>query len=130
MAAFALFCDTLLSHKEASQHTGASMVLYSKTEETAAILANANVINAKDDVRSSLFRARERTSDGKKKKWEVKFLICDSCYWCASVISMESSLTAREFRIVNCPVCESKQIEWLTVSTDNNIGDNGEYRRE
>ncbi|AIF85525.1 hypothetical protein NTE_03497 [Candidatus Nitrososphaera evergladensis SR1] len=131
VAISALLCDAFLSHKDVFQNTTttAMAVVYHKADETAAMPTNDNVIvlNPKDsDVRSRLFRSRERTSDGKKKKRQVKFLICDSCFWCASVISMESSPTAGESRIVSCPVCDSKQVEWLPVSTDNYLDDNDE----
>lgn len=121
MAAFALLCDALLSHKEASRHmSAATMVVYAMKEETAATFTNANVANAKDDVRSSLFRARKRTSDGKTR--QAKFLICDGCFWCASLISIEP-LHKGESRIVSCPACDGRQVESLPVSIDNNNDD-------
>jgi hypothetical protein len=47
---------------------------------------------------------RNRISD------EISFLICQSCFWCASYFNLI------ELTIINCPQCHSKIIEQLPVS--------------
>lgn len=49
---------------------------------------------------SSVMAARGRVS-----KWQ--FLICRSCYWCASCISARF--------VPHCPVCHSRAIERMPV---------------
>jgi hypothetical protein len=41
---------------------------------------------------------------------QVDFLLCPSCFWCASYFNFS------ELSIVKCPVCHNSRIEQLPVS--------------
>ena len=62
---------------------------------------------------SSLFLEdiRYHTSSNK----EIQFLICQSCFWCASsYTSMVDDLNTT--RIVNCPLCKDSKLESIPIS--------------
>ena len=50
---------------------------------------------------------------GKKEFFkQIHFLLCESCFWCASYLSLES------VSITRCPKCYNK-IEWMPISDVN-----------
>ena len=46
-------------------------------------------------------------------KQAIHFLICDSCFWCASCIRLDVT-------VANCPSCNDGKLEWMPI-TDNEI---------
>ena len=40
---------------------------------------------------------------------QIHFLLCESCFWCASYIS------SKNFSIAKCPNCYSNKIEWMPI---------------
>jgi hypothetical protein len=55
----------------------------------------------------------ERTS-------QVYFVICNSCYWCASYFDIDDleSLSASSSHVLDCHVCNSHNTELIPISTD------------
>jgi hypothetical protein len=51
----------------------------------------------------------DRSSSIKK----IDFLICNSCFWCASYLDSENSLIPFE-----CPSCKQKAIECMPISVN------------
>jgi hypothetical protein len=43
------------------------------------------------------------------------FLLCDSCFWCASYVCPNSSIVS----ISKCPSCYNKKINWMPVPSLN-----------
>jgi predicted Zn-ribbon and HTH transcriptional regulator len=41
-------------------------------------------------------------------KQAIRFLICDSCFWCASCIRLDPP--------VRCPSCNCNKIEWMPIA--------------
>ena len=41
---------------------------------------------------------------------QIHFLLCESCFWCASYISSKS------VSIAKCPRCYSNKIEWMPIA--------------
>lgn len=48
---------------------------------------------------------------GKNTATKVRFLICQSCFWCASCINAKVTVS-------KCPVCQSRKIEYLPIADD------------
>jgi hypothetical protein len=50
----------------------------------------------------------------------VYFVICNSCYWCASYFDIDhlESLSASSSRVLDCHVCNSRNTELIPISTD------------
>ncbi len=44
---------------------------------------------------------------------KIDFLICNSCFWCASYLNLENSLIPSQ-----CPSCKKKGIEYLPISVN------------
>jgi hypothetical protein len=53
---------------------------------------------------------QNQTSNIVRKYQNAKFLICNSCFWCASSISSDYNYTER------CPTCRSTKIESVPIS--------------
>lgn len=51
-----------------------------------------------------------RTTSSIKK---TDFLLCNSCFWCASYLNLRSS-----FIVVQCPLCKENAIEWIPISSN------------
>jgi hypothetical protein len=74
-------------------------------------LANVSVIQSiieKDE--------RKNTNSSNNKtlyKQAIHFLICDSCFWCASCIRLDVT-------VAKCPSCSDGKVEWMPI-TDNEI---------
>jgi hypothetical protein len=51
---------------------------------------------------------------------QVYFVICNSCYWCASYFDIDDleSLSASSSRVLDCHVCNSRNTELIPISTD------------
>jgi hypothetical protein len=41
---------------------------------------------------------------------KINFLICESCFWCASYLNNYRKV------VTNCPICGSKKIEFMPIS--------------
>ena len=76
--------------------------------------------NQKDTHRSatslsSSFSLEEYGSnrDSPDKILEIRFLLCNSCFWCASYYLNSSDKN----RITKCPDCYSDELEWMPISS-------------
>lgn len=45
-------------------------------------------------------------------KQVIRFLICDSCFWCASCIALDAPAP------VKCPSCNDNKVEWMPITSD------------
>ena len=57
-------------------------------------------------------RLNNSNHDGDDKKElskRIHFLLCESCFWCASYISSKSVSVAK------CPNCYNNKIEWMPI---------------
>jgi hypothetical protein len=51
---------------------------------------------------------------------QVYFVICNSCYWCASYFDIDDleSLSASSSHVLDCHVCNSHNTDLIPISTD------------
>jgi len=51
---------------------------------------------------------------------KIYFVICNSCYWCASYFGIDDleSLSASSSHVLDCHVCNSHNTELMPISTD------------
>jgi hypothetical protein len=51
---------------------------------------------------------------------KIYFVICNSCYWCASYFGIDDleSLSTSSSHVLDCPICNSHNIELMPISTD------------
>ena len=51
---------------------------------------------------------------------KVYFVICNSCYWCASYFGIDDlkSLSGSSSRVLDCPICNSHNTELMPISND------------
>jgi hypothetical protein len=58
----------------------------------------------------SKFQTRLDDIDGKKEFFkQIHFLLCESCFWCASYLSSKS------VSIAKCPNCNNDKIQWMPI---------------
>ena len=57
--------------------------------------------------------------DSDNKKWicaQIQFLLCESCFWCASCLS------SKNVSVVKCPIChDNGKIKWMPISNKMNV---------
>jgi len=44
---------------------------------------------------------------------KIDFLLCNSCFWCASYLNLRSG-----FGVIECPSCKENTIEWMPLSAN------------
>jgi len=44
---------------------------------------------------------------------KIDFLLCNSCFWCASYLNLENGLIPFQ-----CPSCKENAIEWIPISVN------------
>ena len=51
---------------------------------------------------------------------KVYFVICNSCYWCASYFGIDDleSLSRSSSHVLVCPICSSHNTELMPIATD------------
>jgi hypothetical protein len=51
---------------------------------------------------------------------QVYFVICNSCYWCASYFGVDDleSLSASSSHVIDCHACNSRNTELIPIATD------------
>jgi hypothetical protein len=51
---------------------------------------------------------------------KIYFVICNSCYWCASYFGIDDleSLSGSSSHVLDCPICNSHNTELMPISTD------------
>ena len=51
---------------------------------------------------------------------KIYFVICNSCYWCASYFRIDDleSLQGSSSDVLDCPICNSHNTELMPISTD------------
>jgi hypothetical protein len=51
---------------------------------------------------------------------KVYFVICNSCYWCASYFRIDDleSLQGSSSHVLDCPICSSHNTELMPIATD------------
>lgn len=70
---------------------------------------------------SSSFNANERENNAVLLHTDhVYFVICNSCYWCASYFGIDDleSLSGSSSRVLDCPICNSHNTELMPIATD------------
>jgi hypothetical protein len=55
-----------------------------------------------------------RQMNVKKLVTQVQFLLCPSCFWCASYIGLQSNKNSKI--LIHCIVCKNDKIESLPIS--------------
>jgi len=56
----------------------------------------------------------DNNTNGKEEVYrQIHFLLCQSCFWCASYIS------SRSVSIAKCPNCYNDRIKWMPLSEVN-----------
>lgn len=63
-----------------------------------------------------IFTLQDRSSNiiGRKREFfkQIHFLLCESCLWCASCLSLNN------ISIAKCPACSNK-LEWMQMQISN-----------
>lgn len=49
------------------------------------------------------------SDDKKENSRRIHFLLCESCFWCASYLSAKTASVAK------CPICYSNKIQWMPI---------------
>ena len=51
---------------------------------------------------------------------KIYFVICNSCYWCATYFGIDNleSLSESSSHVLDCPICNSHNTELIPISTD------------
>ena len=51
---------------------------------------------------------------------KVYFVICNSCYWCASYFGIDDlqSISGSSSHVLDCPICNSHNTELMPIATD------------
>jgi hypothetical protein len=51
---------------------------------------------------------------------KIYFVICNSCYWCASYFGFDylESLSGSSSHVLDCPICIAHNTEIMSISTD------------
>jgi len=92
-----------------SKNYALSVILKVKTEE---ISSGSKEEEEKSSI-DSLIGARRRISE------EISFIICQSCFWCASYINTITAFTARrrgDAPPTKCPICIEGNIESMSIN--------------
>jgi hypothetical protein len=76
-------------------------IIYPSSEPT---ILHANTARASNEKRAASPIARI------SKK--IDFLLCNSCFWCASYLNL------RSFGVIQCPSCDENTIEWMPLSAN------------
>lgn len=55
-----------------------------------------------------------------KRTSQVYFVICNSCYWCATYFGIDvlESISASSSRVLDCHVCNSRNTEIIPISAN------------
>ena len=89
-----------------------SVILKVKTEE---ISSSGRREGEEEEKKSSIDNLI-----GRRISEEISFLICQSCFWCASYIGTMTAFTARRRRgpspPSNCPICIEGNIELTSIN--------------
>ena len=88
-----------------------SVILKVKTEE----ISSSSGREGEEKSSFDSFIGTRRISD------QISFLICQSCFWCASYISTVTAFTARRRRRedappTKCPICIEGNIESMSIN--------------
>ncbi|MDQ6864958.1 MAG: hypothetical protein M3044_14180 [Thermoproteota archaeon] len=57
--------------------------------------------------------AKKEVGSHKRIADKIDFLICNSCFWCASCLTLDV-----EFAIDKCPYCEGSSIEYIPIAAN------------
>jgi hypothetical protein len=60
-------------------------------------------------LQSRLNNNHQDGNDQKGNSRQIHFLLCESCFWCASYLSLKNVSVAK------CPICYSNKIEWIPI---------------
>jgi len=77
-------------------------IIYPSPEDTILHVTTAMASNEKT-VASPIARISKK----------IDFLLCNSCFWCASYLNLRSS-----FGVIECPSCKESAIEWMPLSAN------------
>jgi hypothetical protein len=76
--------------------------IINSSPDTTILLANTATAGNEEAVASPIARISKK----------IDFLLCNSCFWCAS------SLTLRSFGVNECPSCKENTVEWMPLSAN------------
>ena len=79
-------------------------------EDELDIVSVLQTIIEKDENKNS---TNNSSNNKTPYKQAIHFLICDSCFWCASCIRLDVS-------VARCPSCNDNKVEWMPI-TENEI---------
>ncbi len=65
------------------------------------------------ELRSRLNSKNNNPDDKKEVYRQIHFLLCESCFWCASYLSSKSVSVAK------CPNCHNRRVNWMPISKVN-----------
>ena len=89
------------------QDNKASLITVTITleEDELDIVSVLQTIIEKDENKNS---TNNSSNNKTPYKQAIHFLICDSCYWCASCIKLDVS-------VARCPSCNDNKVEWMPI---------------
>ncbi len=61
---------------------------------------------------------------------QICFLLCETCFWCASAISFRSKNEYNYEWVSNCPICNSNKIESMPISSEELYKSDYDMKRE
>jgi hypothetical protein len=104
------------SHRQQQQLVHHASLLQNKYNLSVALKIKAEEVDAEGRISADIIEPKTRISE------ETYFLICQSCFWCASYISPQIPNRITKQVITKCPSCIVGNIESLLIAK------NEEYR--
>jgi hypothetical protein len=104
------------SHRQQQQLVHHASLLQNKYNLSVALKIKAEEVDAEGRISADIIEPKTRISE------ETYFLICQSCFWCASYISSQIPNRITKQVITKCPSCIVGNIESLPIAK------NEEYR--
>jgi hypothetical protein len=63
--------------------------------------------------------SEKNKKNGHKRQKQIYFLICGSCFWCTSALSLRP---IRNETTPKCPMCEDNSISIIPISMSHQVG--------
>jgi hypothetical protein len=108
-------CATYYHQQQQLVHHHASL-LQNKYNLSVALKIKAEEVDAEGSIPADIIEPKTRISE------ETYFLLCQSCFWCASYISPQIHNRNTKQVTTKCPYCIGGDIESLPIA------ENEEYR--
>ncbi len=74
-----------------------------------------------NDIKGQYLTSYQNETNRERRSSQVYFVMCNSCYWCATYYgldNLESSTQLSSSSVPNCPLCDSRSVELMPISTD------------